>query len=148
MAILNGFYAFPARVVSLGNWKQKFELHLLECKDDLPEPRYISTELKMWEVYCRKLEGVPPATLSALLSFIDKLTFPNIYASLQILAMLPVTTCTCERMISVLRRLKTYLRSTLSEQRLNGLALPHVHRDIDIDIRKLLIALPLVILGE
>lgn len=43
----------------------------------------------------------------------------------QLLATLPVTTCTCERSISVLRRVKTYLRSTTREARCSNLCLIH-----------------------
>ncbi len=46
---------------------------------------------------------------------------------LQLVACWPVTACGCERSISALRRLKTYLRSTMTETRLPGLALLHVY---------------------
>ena len=138
MAVLNGFYAFPDKVVSVSNWKMKFEVFLGECLDDLPETRYVGTELSMWEDYCRTLDHTPPPTLSTLLPTIDKVSFPNIYKAIQILATLPVTTCTCENSITVLRRLKTYLRSTMSENRLKGLALLHVHRDIDLDVNEVI----------
>jgi len=36
---------------------------------------------------------------------------------------LPVTSCEAERSLSTLRRLKTYLRTTMSQEQLNGLAL-------------------------
>ena len=49
-------------------------------------------------------------------------------------ATLPVTTSTTERSFSVLRRLKTYLRATMTEDRLNGLALGHIYKDEDVDI--------------
>ena len=39
-----------------------------------------------------------------------------------------------ERSFSVLIRLKTYLRTTMLQDRLTSLAVLHVHRDIDIDI--------------
>ena len=42
--MLNGFYAFPDKVVSVSNWKMKFEAVLGECFDDLPETRYFGTE--------------------------------------------------------------------------------------------------------
>ena len=138
MAIFNGFYAFPERVVSLVNWRKKFEAFLEECIDDLPEPRYLNTELSMWEDHCRRIDGMPPTTLSTLLPTIDKVSFPNIFTTMQLLATLPVTTCTCERSISVLRRLKTYLRNTMTENRLNGLALLNVHRDIHLDINEVI----------
>ena len=43
---------------------------------------------------------------------------------------LSMTSSKCERSISRLRYLKTYLRSTMTEQRLNGLAMLYVHCDI------------------
>ncbi|ESN91119.1 hypothetical protein HELRODRAFT_153353, partial [Helobdella robusta] len=42
---------------------------------------------------------------------------------------IPVTTCSSERSFSVLRRLKTYLRSTTSQQRLNHLAILHCYKE-------------------
>lgn len=41
----------------------------------------------------------------------------------------PVTTCTAERSFSALRRVKTYLRSSMTEERLNNVLLLHVHRE-------------------
>lgn len=140
MAELNGFYAFPSKVVSLPDWKQKFSSYLEKHVDDLPVPeqRYVDTELRMWEERCLNLVGTPPETLSALLPTIDRITFPNIYVAMQILATLPVTTCTCKRSISVLRRLKTYLRNAMTGNRLNDLALPHVHREIHLDVHEVI----------
>ena len=79
IAVLNGFYAFPSKVVSLGDWRQKFAIFFNDCMEDLPKPRYIKTELNMWEAHWRRVKGVPPSTLSDLLPFIDKISFPNIY---------------------------------------------------------------------
>ena len=56
--------------------------------------------------------------------------YPNISILLKIFLTIPVTTATCERSFSALRLLKTYLRSTMGEERLNGLALLAVHKDI------------------
>lgn len=58
--------------------------------------------------------------------------YPNIFILLKIFASLPVTTCTPERTFSSLRRLKTYLRNSCGQNRLNGLALMSIHRDIHI----------------
>jgi len=54
------------------------------------------------------------------------------------MATLPVTTCSSERSFSTLRRLKTYLRNTTGEDRLNGLALLNIHRDIKIDATQII----------
>ena len=50
------------------------------------------------------------------------------------MATVPVTTCECERSVSVIRRVKTYLRSTMEHDRFSALALLHVRRDFDIDL--------------
>jgi len=43
---------------------------------------------------------------------------------------LPATTASCERTFSELRRLKTYLRSSMAQDRLNSLAIAVAHTDI------------------
>ena len=48
---------------------------------------------------------------------------------LKIFYTIPVTTATAERTFSVLRRLKTYLRATMSQTRLNNTMLLYVHED-------------------
>jgi hypothetical protein len=45
-----------------------------------------------------------------------------------------VTVVPVERSFSTLKRLKTYLRNTKGEERLNGLALMNVDRGIQLDI--------------
>lgn len=65
-----------------------------------------------------------------VLSIVDQDFFPNIKVLFKVACTLPITSVECERSISRLRCLKTYLRSSMSEERLNGLAMMHVHRDI------------------
>ena len=48
----------------------------------------------------------------------------------------PVTTCECERSISVLNRVKTYNRTTQRDQRLSGLCIIHAYRECKIDWEK------------
>ena len=55
--------------------------------------------------------------------------FTEIDKLLHIYLTIPVITCTAERSFSVLRRVKTYLRSTMTEERLNSVVLLHVHKD-------------------
>jgi len=55
--------------------------------------------------------------------------FKNVYKLLKIICILPGTTCISERSFSSLRRLTTYLRSTMTENRLNGLAMLSIHRE-------------------
>ncbi|VDI17927.1 Hypothetical predicted protein [Mytilus galloprovincialis] len=74
-----------------------------------------------------------PKSLKASLSVTNKELYPSIFAIFAILVTMPVTTSTTERSFSSLRRLKTYLRSTMVQDRLSSLALIHVHREMDID---------------
>ena len=54
-------------------------------------------------------------------------THRPVYAAVATLIMIPSTTASCERTFSDLRRLKTYLRSTMSQERLNSLIVASVH---------------------
>ena len=65
-------------------------------------------------------------------------SYPSLAVLIQILATLPVTTATNKRSFSALKYLKTYLRNTTKEVRLNALALLYVHRDIDLDFEQII----------
>ena len=49
---------------------------------------------------------------------------------------MPISVASAERSFSALRRLKTYLRNRMSETRLLGLVLLHIHWDIELDPEK------------
>ena len=53
---------------------------------------------------------------------------------LQILWTIPVHVCGCERSFSSLRRIKTYIRNTIGQERLTCLALINIEKDYQIDI--------------
>lgn len=55
---------------------------------------------------------------------------PEMTNLLKIALTVPVTSCTSERSFSCLRRVKTYLRSTMSQVRLNHVALLHGHKQL------------------
>ena len=57
---------------------------------------------------------------------------------IQILATLSVTTATNKPSFSAFKYLKTYLRNTTKEVRLNGLALLYVERDISLDFQQII----------
>jgi len=56
-------------------------------------------------------------------------TFRMLMSLLQISMSLPVSTASCERSFSCLKRLKNYLRSTMGHERLTSLALISIERD-------------------
>ena len=53
----------------------------------------------------------------------------ELYKFLKIVMTIPVSTATAERSFSSLKRLKTYLRSTMGQQRLNSVSILHVHKE-------------------
>ena len=59
----------------------------------------------------------------------SKSLFQDIFILLRILLTIPVTTDTAERTFSALWRLKTYLRSTMTQPRLNHVMLLHIHKE-------------------
>jgi hypothetical protein len=51
-------------------------------------------------------------------------------STLLILAILPVTTSTCEQFFLKIKRIKTYLRTRMGENRLNWFALLNIYKQI------------------
>ena len=70
------------------------------------------------------------ATLMELLTYCH--LFPAIGKAVLIALTLPVSTSTCqvERSFSTLRRVKTWLRSTMSTEHLSGLCMLSVHQQV------------------
>ena len=64
--------------------------------------------------------------------------FPNIRTLLIIVATIPVTTATPERTFSTLKLLKSYLRTTMGQDRLTGLALLYLHRSVNITVEEII----------
>ena len=60
--------------------------------------------------------------------------FPNIHILLGLICTLPVTSSEFERSISVLRRLKMYLRSTMGQEIMTGLALMYIKYGMELNL--------------
>ena len=103
-------------------------------------PNGTSTSLRMefmrWQQYWGRQSPETPApdtAVDALRAATELGTYPAISVLLQIFATLPVTTATGERSFSSLKYLKNYLRSTMGQDRLNGLAHLYLNRDTELD---------------
>ena len=106
--------------------------------DDLPSPLSVNAEVHMWLVKWLGKERVDvPNTAIEALKEADLSFFPNIHTLLRIFCTMAVTSSECERSISGLRRLKTFLRTSMGEERMNGLLLLHIHRNMKIDIEEI-----------
>ena len=64
----------------------------------------------------------------------------SVHLLLRLYMTIPISSATSERCFSALRRLLTYLRSSMSEQRLNNCLLLHVHKEITNSLDHTLIA--------
>ncbi len=63
-----------------------------------------------------------------------KHTFPNMFNLLIITITMPVSSTTCERNFSRLKLMKTFARNTMGDNRLSGMAVLAIERDITIDL--------------
>ena len=105
-------------------------------KDDLPNADVVDEEFHLWK---SRWLSIPkqerPQTLSRSMQHCSPVNLPNLYPLFKLFATLPLSSCSCERSASVLRRLNSYLRCTQTEDRLSALALIHCnyHENIDVD---------------
>ena len=58
--------------------------------------------------------------------------FPNVHSILKLVLTLLVGSIPCDRSFSAMQRLKNWSRSTMADNRLTGLALLFIHRDVTI----------------
>ena len=117
-----GSETFPTKNVST-----VFEMH----KDDLPEEYAFDMEIQAWHLKWKDdsyAKGIN--TMPKVLAVTNKTVFPNLFVLFQIGVTHPVTSVVCEQSISTLRFIKNDLRSTMTNNRLNGLALMYVHRNL------------------
>ena len=74
-----------------------------------------------------------PASVCDTIKCTNPHLYPSIFKVLVALLTIPVSTATAERSFSCLKRLKTYLRSTMGQTRLQNLAILHSHSGIDVN---------------
>ena len=67
-----------------------------------------------------------------------KIPFPGIYVAVKTLLTYPVSTCVAERSCSSMKRLKTPLRNTMSEDRLSSLSVLHIHKHKELDVNEVI----------
>ena len=89
----------------------------------LPLPAAFESELFRWSNHWKRQEAMPDESVASIIaSHADGIFFPNIPELLKILAVLPIGSTEAERSFSCLRRLHTWLRSTMTTDRLSDLS--------------------------
>lgn len=107
----------------------------------LPQPMQLYGELERWKkesVVLLDKSGYANKWLSEMIHDCDPTIYPNVHHLFIYLATLLVTTASAERSFSALKRIKTYCRSTMTENRLNGLAAAFIHKKVDIEPEEIL----------
>ena len=98
--------------------------------DDLPQPSAFPMEYRTWLRNWKHSDpDQVPCKLVDVLEACDINLSPNIHQLLTITLTLPITSCESERSFSQLKLIKTSRRSTMSSERLSGLALMKVNRE-------------------
>ena len=118
----------PSVMSKKDNWQASMKDLASLYKADLPAPLSLTTELHCWKRKFMHYESskLPDGPIDALNECGSRL-FPNISTLLKILSTIPVTSCEAERTFSALRRIKPFLRTTMTEDRLSGPTLLHIH---------------------
>lgn len=68
--------------------------------------------------------------LADIINTVNQSVYPNLYKHLQLAITIPVSSSTCERSFSTMRRVKTWLRTTMAEDRFSSLAMLNIERDL------------------
>ena len=104
----------------------------MKYEEDLPSPTCVKSELLSWKLRWAGEEEKPSSALEAL-NHCHPENYPNIHILLILLCTFPLTSCSAERTFSVLKNIKTDYRSTMLEERLEGLMLVYVHKRVPVD---------------
>lgn len=109
--------------------------------DFIGDKEAFQSEVSRWKIRWSLDDGSEsekPVDLKSTVDSTNKDLYPNIFTCLVILLTMPVSTASAERAFSVMRRVKTYLRSTMTSQRMSGLAMLHSYKNVHIDIDKII----------
>ncbi|XP_060869724.1 uncharacterized protein LOC132944421 [Metopolophium dirhodum] len=68
--------------------------------------------------------------LEDIKKYVPKQVYPNVYKLLQVAITLPISSSTCERSFSAMRRLKTWLRTSMLQNRFNTISILNIEKDI------------------
>ena len=96
-------------------------------------PQLFKTQLQLLQVYFSSTctEKVTVATVKdSIVSLEGRSLLSEVVKVLSTILVMPATNATSERSFSAFRRIKTFLRTTMHQARLNHLMLLHIHKDL------------------
>ncbi|CAG9828395.1 unnamed protein product [Diabrotica balteata] len=102
---------------------------IIEIINNLYKITNLKEQASLWLYYWKNQTNLDVEDISMIELLDHCLFYPAIAQAIEMSLCLPPTTCTIERSFSTLRRVKTWIRSTISEQRLDGLCMMSVHRN-------------------
>ena len=105
---------------------------MLKWEKDLQYPKSLGSEVRRWKglwmnVKVGRNKSEIPKTLLEALAACDKDSFPNIHFLLVTGCTLPISSAEAERSFFLMRRIKTYSRSVMTEERFSDLAMISMH---------------------
>ena len=126
-------YIIPKQLVHLTPERiaQLFEVFQVDMSGDL---RQLQNEVSRWKARWETTNAAErPDTLDDTIQEINPDLYPNMYTAVVILMVMSVSTAMAERSFGTMRRLKNYLRSITTTERMSGLALMHIQKDTVLD---------------
>lgn len=132
-------FLYNIRVLPEKEQRLKFckNLELTLCKDKINKSdsdidgAQLSDELKeIQPSIAHKTSASPLEVLQHINKSQTHGLFPNIWIALRVLLTIPITIASGERSFSKLKLIKTYLRSTMAEERLSSLAILSIENDV------------------
>jgi len=126
------FYLIPKKIKALD--EDELKKYCINLEKFLRFNKYsdidgldLFSDLKMLREVLREEISTP----IEVLSYIKTLDyFPNVYIAYRILLTIPVTVATAERSFSKLKLFKSYLKSTMLQDRLNELAILSIESEV------------------
>ena len=95
----------------------------------------VDIELSSWKRKWLEFdEKLRPNKTASLLKKCSENMYSDLSSLLKLSATLPA--CECERTFSVLRRLQTMLKASMTTKRLSSLAIINIHRGVQTDYRR------------
>ena len=110
------------------------------CKDDLPASNNCQEEyFRLKRSWSARGISERPLTIVQVLKHSDSDAYLNLSVHLKMAGTVAITSYECERSGSALRCLNTYLRASVRQERLSGIALMHINYDVEISVDRVML---------